>query len=255
MDTYGFIITRHVNSETTNKYWNNCVRCIRRFYQRRKIVIIDDNSNTEFVKPFANYINVEIVNSEFPGRGELLPYYYFFKNKYFNNAVIIHDSVFFHRRINFENMIGFKVIPLWHFNPDTLDLDNTIRISSRLKNFGLINDKLTLSNTVLGLKHFKSYGCFGCQTFINHTFLTYIQEKYSITNMISQVKCRPDRCCLERILGAIFCTENEKIVTTKSLLGDIMLCPRKFSYTYDTYINDIKNKKVPQPIVKVWTGR
>ena len=150
MDTYGFIITRHVNSETTNKYWNNCVRCIRRFYQRRKIVIIDDNSNTEFVKPFANYINVEIVNSEFPGRGELLPYYYFFKNKYFNNAVIIHDSVFFHRRINFENMIGFKVIPLWHFNPDTLDLDNTIRISSRLKNFGLIKTGFS----VLITRHF-----------------------------------------------------------------------------------------------------
>ena len=80
MDTYGFIITRHVNSETTNKYWNNCVRCIRRFYPCRKIVIIDDNSNKEFLIPFANYTNVEIVESEFPGRGELLPYYYFLKN-------------------------------------------------------------------------------------------------------------------------------------------------------------------------------
>ena len=255
MDTYGFIITRHVNSETTNKYWNNCVRCIRRFYPHRKIVIIDDNSNKEFLNPFANYTNVEIVESEFPGRGELLPYYYFLKNKYFNNAIIIHDSVFFHRRINFENVIGFKVIPLWHFNPDTLDLDNTIRISSRLKNFGSINDKLTLSNKVLGLNHLKWYGCFGCQTFINHNFLTYIQEKYSITNMITHVKCRPDRCCLERIMGVIFFTENEKIVTVKSLLGDIMLCPQKFSYTYDKYMNDLKNKKFPQPIVKVWTGR
>ena len=255
MDTYGFIITRHVNSENTNKYWNNCVRCIRRFYPCRKIVIIDDNSNKEFLKPFANYINVEIVESEFPGRGELLPYYYFLKNKYFNNAIIIHDSVFFHSRINFENVIGFKVIPFWHFNPDTLDLDNTIRISSRLKNFGSINDKLTLSNNVLGLNHLKWYGCFGCQSFINHNFLTYIQEKYSITNLITQVKCRPDRCCLERIMGVIFFTENEKIVTVKSLLGDIMLCPQKFSYTYDKYINDIKNKKLPQRIVKVWTGR
>ena len=183
MDTYGFIITRHVNSETTNKYWNNCVRCIRRFYPHRKIVIIDDNSNKEFLNPFANYTNVEIVESEFPGRGELLPYYYFLKNKYFNNAIIIHDSVFFHRRINFENVIGFKVIPLWHFNPDTLDLDNTIRISSRLKNFGSINDKLTLSNQVLGLNNLKWYGCFGCQTFINHNFLTYIQFLLYLNNI------------------------------------------------------------------------
>jgi hypothetical protein len=56
-------------------------------------------------------------------------------------------------------------------------------------------------------------------------------------------------------MGSIFFTENEKIVTTKSLLGDIMVYPQKFSYTYDKYMNDIKNKKVPHPVVKVWTGR
>ena len=48
---YGFIITRHVNSEITNKYWNHAIRCIRRFYPYRKIIIIDDNSNQLFVKP------------------------------------------------------------------------------------------------------------------------------------------------------------------------------------------------------------
>jgi nucleoside-diphosphate-sugar epimerase len=48
--SYGFIILRHVNSELTNEYWNECVRCIRRFYPLRKIVVIDDNSNKDFVK-------------------------------------------------------------------------------------------------------------------------------------------------------------------------------------------------------------
>ena len=43
---YGFIITRHVNSEKTNKYWNNAIICIRTFYPQKKIVIIDDNSNS-----------------------------------------------------------------------------------------------------------------------------------------------------------------------------------------------------------------
>ena len=42
METYGFIITRHVNSEKTNKYWNKCVKCIRTFYPLKKIIIIDD---------------------------------------------------------------------------------------------------------------------------------------------------------------------------------------------------------------------
>ena len=28
MNDFGFIITRHVNSELTNKYWNNCIQCL-----------------------------------------------------------------------------------------------------------------------------------------------------------------------------------------------------------------------------------
>ena len=82
-----------------------------------------------------------------------------------------------------------------------------------------------------------------------------MQNLINLINLINQVKCRRDRCCLERIMGSIFFTENEKIITTKSLLGDIMVYPQKFSYTYDKYMNDIKNKKVPHPVVKVWTGR
>jgi hypothetical protein len=96
--TYGFIITRHVSSNKTNQYWNHAVRSIRRFYPFRKIVIIDDNSNQNYVKADFEYKNIQIVQSEYHGRGELLPYYYFYKHKYFSNAVILHDSVFFKKR-------------------------------------------------------------------------------------------------------------------------------------------------------------
>ena len=108
--SFGFIITRNVKCEKTNKYWNHCVRCLRFYYPYRKIVIIDDNSNDEFVKSDYNYQNVIIIKSEYPGRGELLPYYYFYKNNFFNNAVIIHDSVFFHKKtgLYFDN---FKLLP------------------------------------------------------------------------------------------------------------------------------------------------
>ena len=34
MDKYGFIITRHVNSDKTNKYWNQCVKLIRTFLMK-----------------------------------------------------------------------------------------------------------------------------------------------------------------------------------------------------------------------------
>ena len=105
MNSFGFIITRHVNSESTNRYWNHSVKCLRTLYPLKKIIIIDDNSNYNFVKADFNYKNIEIIQSEFKGRGELLPYYYYLKNKFFENAVILHDSVFFHKRVYFEKFL------------------------------------------------------------------------------------------------------------------------------------------------------
>jgi hypothetical protein len=55
--SYGFIVLRHVNSALTNEYWNECVKCIRRFYPQKKIVVIDDNSNKDFVKADFEYQN------------------------------------------------------------------------------------------------------------------------------------------------------------------------------------------------------
>jgi hypothetical protein len=139
MENYGFIITRHVNSEITNKYWNLCVKYIKFFYPQKKIIVIDDNSNYDYVKNENHddlYKNVEIIKSEFPGKGELLPFYYYNKNKYFNNAIIIHDSVFIHTRINFDLLIqkNIPVIPLWHFNADRDNYINTYKISTLLNN-------------------------------------------------------------------------------------------------------------------------
>jgi hypothetical protein len=254
MNSFGFIITRHVNSEKTNKYWNHSVKCLRILYPLTKIVIIDDNSDYNFIKNDFNYKNIEIIQSEFKGRGELLPYYYFLKNKFFDNAVILHDSVFIHKRINFEKLIGVKVIPLWFFYPDKENLNNTLRISNNLINSSSIKKKVSLNDNILELSHSKWYGCFGVQSFINHDFLIYIENKYKITNMLTAVNCRQDRCCLERIFGCIFFTENQKILTKKSLFGNIMKY-HKWGYTYEQYENDFKNNKVPKIVVKVWTGR
>lgn len=255
MNEYGFIITRHVNSELTNKYWNNCIKCIRHFYPYRKIIIIDDNSNKDYLKSFYNYENIEVIESEFPGRGELLPYYYFIKNKFFDNAIIIHDSVFFHTRINFEKLIGIKVLPLWYFYSDTESIGNTIDLVRVLKNNNEVQNKLTLHNKILGMDNSNWFGCFGSQSFINRDFLIYLERKYNITNMTSVVKCRKDRCCLERVFGAIFCIEYPLITEKKALLGNIFNYQKFNHYSYDNYENDIKKNKLPRPIVKIWTGR
>ena len=61
---------------------------------------------------------------------------------------------------------------------------------------------------LLGMNTDVWYGCFGCQSFINHNFLLALENKYALTNMITNVLCRKDRCCLERIMGCIFFTDN-----------------------------------------------
>ena len=257
MNNFGFIITRHVNSENTNRYWNHSIKLLRIFYPTKKIVIIDDNSDTNFLKADYDYSNVEIIQSEFPGRGELLPYYYFIKNKFFENAVIIHDSVFFHKRINFEVLKGTNVLPLWYFDADNENESNTIKLIENLKNKIIIQDKLkynvVASFSIANDKRWS--GCFGCQSYINHDFLLHIENKYKISSLTQVVQNRTDRCGLERIMGCIFCTEYPRTNTSKSAFGNILRYPCSGKYSYDMYNTDLKKGTIKKEVVKIWTGR
>jgi len=240
--TYGFIITRHVNSEKTNKYWNRCVKLIGMHYPHRLIVIIDDNSNPDYVKADHDYKNIIVIQSEYPGRGELLPYIYYSENKWFDRAVIIHDSVFFHKRIPFET-IKFDVMSLWHFfrvhNPTHYDPI----IVSVLKNGNIINQisKMPIWD-----------GCFGAQSFIKYSFLLHIMNKYHLKNLIHVIKTRINRCCLERIFGIIFYLETN--MNTPSLFGNINT-NNKYGHSYEEYLYALKRGKVNANVVKVFSGR
>lgn len=260
IDLFGFIILRHVNSEKTNKYWNHSVKLIRTFYPNIKIVIIDDNSNYDYVNSEFNYPNIQIIQSEFPRRGELLPYYYYLKYGFFQNAIIIHDSVFIHKHIRFEKLVGLNVLPLWYFQPDKENINNTNRITSCLNNKESLHYHLNnISDNIFKFKngekqHNKWNGCFGVQSFINLKFLKYIEIKYKITNLIKEIHCRRDRCCLERILGCIFFIENPNIQNIKSLFGNIHYY-QKWGYSYNEYMKHFNEKKIVKNVVKVWTGR
>ena len=256
--TYGFIIARHVNSQKTNMYWNLCIQSIRKFYPN-KIVVIDDNSNPEFVKEEIPYFNIEYVQSEFIGRGELLPFYYFYRNRYFDYAIIIHDSVFFRKKVRFDR-IKSLVLPLWHFDTQRIEnANNSIRLIRQM------NYREKLSSLLLDRDKFEVLtkndniwmGCFGCQCLINHTFLYQLQAKYNLFSLLKFVRKREDRCCLERIMGILFFLESPIIMKYRafSLLGSITTY-MKWGYTFDKYIDDQQSDKVINvPIIKVWTGR
>lgn len=251
---YGFIILRHVNNELTNLYWNRCVRLLRKFYPLKQIIIIDDNSNYEFVKEFISMENIETIQSEYPKRGELLPYLYYLKYKWFENAVIIHDSTFFHKRVNFEK-ITLPIIPLWHFEYDKENINNLLRLAHSLTNSSKVVETLVNHTNILGVyKTNDCVCCFGVQCFINYNFLKSIDNTYTLSNLINVVNSRTDRCALERIMGILFSLKYPYLLKYKSLLGNIH-ATGTWGLTYKQYLNKIKNKDPCQFIAKVWTGR
>jgi hypothetical protein len=244
----GFIITRNVNSEITNKYWKICVKQIRTFYPENMIVIIDDNSKQEYIDKLDTELhNCIIINSEFKCRGEMLPYYYYFKNKWFDKAVIIHDSVFINKYIDFDKVDDIKFI--WNFN--LYDMDHEVIAETRM--IQNLDNKEELFNTFNNRKLWT--GCFGAMSVISHRFLKIISEKYHFFVLLNHTLTKFDRCMIERLLAILCFTEKPSLIDDPSIFG-VIYDYMNWGYTYDNYLDDLKCNKLDKfPLIKVWTGR
>ena len=241
MDKFGFIILRHVKSLQTNAYWQESYKCIRNVYPDSKIAIIDDDSNPDFLTTIP-MTNAFIIESEFKKRGEILPYYYYLQNKLFHNAVIIHDSVFIKTDVLLKYIdmnVSYKF--LWHFPQHCWDIDEEI--------LPLIQSLDNHANLV-DFYHAKVWnGCFGGISLINHDFLTHVNNKYNISNLLSKITTRTDRCSFERVVACMFQCENKNM--DFGILGGIhSYCT--WGYSFEEYMNDSTTSK---PVIKVWSGR
>ena len=234
---YGFIILRHVNNVLTNNYWIGCYMSIRKFYPDHPIIIIDDNSAYHFINNIPLH-NTTIIQSEYKGRGELLPYVYFLKNEWFPKAVILHDSVFIQEHIDFREMNNCS---LWDFHPNESSLvEEETNLLSKCRNLLAEYNKR------------EWHGCFGGMSIVSHDFVSQIETNYGIfTELIPHIKIRRDRQCLERIIGLAFYMTNKQNI---SVYGDIAnYC--KWGYPYESYVIDKKSNQIKLPIIKCWTGR
>jgi hypothetical protein len=236
--TIGFIILRHVNSEKTNMYWQTCYKCIRKFYPENDIIIVDDNSNYEYINH--EYINdqelykVKIIQSEYHGRGELLPYYYYLSNKLFDIAFIIHDSVFIQKHLDLHvDKYSFT----WEFHHGAHDDEYVIRMIKLFNDENLLNFHENKNLWV---------GCFGGMTTITHDFLTQIDKKYNLSILLDAVLTRYDRCSFERVIACILQIEEPQ--TTR--FGNI----HKYKLPWGTKYED-RDKYPEHPLLKIWTGR
>lgn len=250
MNQIGFIILRHVINELTNNYWNICYDCIRTHYSEYPILIIDDNSKQEYITERTLY-KTTIINSEYPGRGELLPYYYYLHNKLFDKAVFIHDTVFVNKYMDFSNINDYKII--WGFRHDWDQPEDESRLISVFNDQDLVkfheNEHLWT-------------GCFGCMSVITHDYLTHINNKYDISKLLDLVLNRYNRCSFERVIACILQINNP----SETILGDIFdyinnnqQCANNYfseGIDYDPkYLNTLGKFNENLPLIKMFSGR
>jgi len=237
MSTFGFIVLRHVNSSETNEYWMYSYDCIRKFYPDNLIVFIDDASDETYLTHKQMH-NTFIIKSEFPKRGELLPYYYYSKYKFFDMAIILHDSVFINYFIDFQ-VDTYRM--LWNFPNDICpNYEDQNHILSQLDNN---RELFEFRDTYCW------YGCFGSMCVIRHDYLHKINEKHDFSKLLPVVTNRFNRQTFERVISILLSKNN----VSEAFFGYIRWY-MPGSNDYSVRFSDRQSFN-EFPLVKVWTGR
>lgn len=249
--SYVFVILRHLRITKDNDLWITSYNSIRKFYTN-KIIIIDDNSIINTVN--GKLYNTEIIYSEFPGAGELLPYYYFLKYKWADNMIFLHDSMFINRPFKL-NELDRDVKFHWYFESN--GFDNNKQINSFLS---LLSNGKELTEFISSDESSKKWkGCFGGTTIISYELTAYIEEKYNIfTYLAISIKTRKDRETFERILGIVLFYEEAVNILNCSNFGNIVVYPAAFesqNNNIDTASHIVGQHGYDTAILKVWRGR
>ena len=238
----GFIIVRCMKDKLSSKYWYRSYQSIRKLYNQIPIVIIDDNSNSVLVnaKLESELTHCKIIQSEYPGCGEILGFYYFLKYRWFQKAVVIHDSVFVHGYIDFNACTPVRFI--WQI--ETKDFDDVELETQLLQKIG--EPYLSLYEKKQAWK-----GCFGVMAVIDYDFLVKIGDMFRV---IQDIKTRRHRSCMERIFAVMCFYHDPQLLNRLSVMGDIHAYPLGWGYHFTQYEKERHTRPFPA-FVKVWTGR
>jgi len=249
MRPFGFVLTRCVRSPEHDKLWQHCVAQIRRFHSD-PIVIIDDHSTLEYLSEI-DCENLTIVPSrEPPGRGELLPYYYLCKERWFSKAMILHDSMFLQANITHLLSSERPFQFLWHFQQHAFDdVTEEGQLLSAMEN----NEQL------FALHRAKSnwHGCFGTAMVIDLDFLCALEAKHKWSRVLPLLVSRGLRSGLERVM-AVLCIANYERLEDVSLFGGIFSYPWAFRLRLPEYASlteEERSTRFKCAILKVWSGR
>lgn len=239
------IILRHTRNEYQNNMWETCYKQARKTYPDNPIIVIDDHSPVKINMDLLDHKTWKF-DSLFHGRAEMLPYYYFYHQKYAQRALVIHDSVMLHKKLD-TDVDTYRF--LWHFEQHQYDFDPGVtKILYPLDREGLLD---------LYYRKIDWFGCFGSMMVINHDYLTEIMKKYDMFKvMIPLTTGRFERMHLERAFAVIMIHNDER---HPSYFGDIHKWAdnTKGEHSFG-HINMDDYKELHNDdtvIFKIWVGR
>ncbi len=243
--SYIFVILRQIQKISDNNYWISSYNSIRKFYTN-KIIIIDDNSMINTVN--GNLVNTEIIKSDFNGVGEILAYYYFYKNKWADCMIFLQDTMILERPFESKELEG-SVHFHWHFIDSSVDknYNKLMLFVSSLKNNSELIEDITTST-----RPWK--GCFSATSIIHYSVIEILQNKYEIfTIFLLMIQNMKDRELFERLLGKILIVENFVDEDSCSNFGNITTYPDSFQpKSIESSIQTYHQHHYSSAIIKCW---
>jgi hypothetical protein len=245
MDPLVIVILRHVRTAAQDLLWRRCMASVREFHPDIPIVVINDNCTIPITDTCHN---TTFITSEFPGAGELLPYYYYLQHKWAEQILFLHDSMMLIRPLNVAELKKYPVRFLWHFSDHQWDDDSTI-----------VPFLQSLPNNVdiLAMHANKSAwdGCFGVASTVRLDFLQRLEEDHSFfTTLVRTVSTRDHRMAMERAFAVIVFAKTPFPRNEPSICGCIHDMPFRWSEMTPPKIEILK-QIYPYSIIKSWHGR
>jgi hypothetical protein len=217
-----FIITTHINNQQHLAILMQGIGNITFYHPNSKIVIIDDYSFINILQALNYYFDIQkhdikVELGMYQGGGEMLPYLHYYKNKYDDKCIIIHDSFHIQKDIGcIQEINDIKFVWYatnnklqWHtiVEPDTVynKQHNIVTHDDAIKHFFNRNiDKWTPEfvsyfNMIYDKKEW--IVCFGIMSIINYDFLVLLQDKTHILDIVSDIKNRRERMVMESLFS------------------------------------------------------
>jgi hypothetical protein len=215
--SFGFIVPTCLRVEDHAKSLTECIQSIQTHNPGTKIVVIVDfSSSISLVEPcIKKFPTVVFEQSHYLVPADMLTFWFFLKNKYFDRACIIQDSMRVKKSIHPNS--SFDIQYLWHFTNHriqwhTIEEPQTeYNIEHKIKVHDDLNRHVIgsfIANNGFRLYCEKNYfnkhtwsGCFGCCCFITYSFLEKMEAMTNITDIMMNMNSNRLRRSIESIFS------------------------------------------------------